>query len=61
MRTDFSRGEQVTGLVWLGIGALLSVFLEVIYLTARIPLSNGASVAFPITILLAWWLSLIHI
>ena len=55
MRTDFSRGEQVTGLVWLAIGALLSVFLEVIYLTARIPLSNGASVAFPITILLAWW------
>ena len=39
MRTDFSRGEQVTGLVWLAIGALLSVFLEVIYLTARIPLS----------------------
>lgn len=55
MRTDFSRGEQVTGLVWLAIGALLSIFLEVIYLTARIPLSNGASVAFPITILLAWW------
>ena len=55
MRTDFSRGEQVTGLVWLAIGALLSVFLEVIYLTARIPLSNGASVAFPITIVIAWW------
>ncbi|MCZ9296332.1 hypothetical protein [Corynebacterium yonathiae] len=55
MRTDFSRGEQVTGLVWLGFGALLSVFLEVIYLTARIPLSDGASVAFPITIVIAWW------
>ena len=27
MRTDYSRGEQVTGLVWLAIGALLSVFL----------------------------------
>ena len=36
MSTDFSRGEQVTGLVWLAIGALLSVFLEVIYLLSLI-------------------------
>ena len=50
MRTDFSRGEQVTGLIWLSLGALLSLFLEVIYLTARIPLADGASIAFPITI-----------
>lgn len=53
MRTDFSRGEQVTGLIWLSLGALLSLFLEVIYLTARIPLADGASIAFPITILIA--------
>ena len=53
MRTDFSRGEQVTGLIWLSLGALLSLFLEVIYLTARIPLADGASIAFPITIVIA--------
>ncbi|MDK8475595.1 MULTISPECIES: hypothetical protein [unclassified Corynebacterium] len=53
MRADFSRGEQVTGLIWLSLGALLSLFLEVIYLTARIPLADGASIAFPITILIA--------
>lgn len=53
MRTDFSRGEQVTGLIWLSLGALLSLFLEVIYLTARIPLADGASIAFPIIIVIA--------
>lgn len=53
MRTDFSRGEQVTGLIWLSLGALLSLFLEVIYLTVRIPLADGASIAFPITIVIA--------
>ena len=53
MRTNFSRGEQVAGLIWLSLAALLSLFLEVIYLTARIPLANGASIAFPITIVIA--------
>lgn len=53
MRTNFSRGEQVAGLIWLSLGALLSLFLEVIYLTARIPLANGASIAFPISIVIA--------
>ncbi|MGV0330561.1 hypothetical protein [Corynebacterium macginleyi] len=53
MRTNFSRGEQVAGLIWLSLGALLSLFLEAIYLTARIPLANGASIAFPITIVIA--------
>ncbi|MBK4137114.1 hypothetical protein GWO52_01190 [Corynebacterium macginleyi] len=53
MRTNFSRGEQVAGLIWLSLGALLSLFLEVIYLTARIPLANGASIAFPVTIVIA--------
>lgn len=53
MRTNFTRGEQVAGLIWLSLGALLSLFLEVIYLTARIPLANGASIAFPITIVIA--------
>ena len=52
---QFTRGEQVTGLVWLAVGALTSLVLEVVYLTARLPLPDGASVAFPITIVVAWW------
>lgn len=55
IRTDFSRGEQVGGLVWLVFGALCSLTLEVVYLTARVPWFDGASVAFPITILIAFW------
>lgn len=55
IRTDFSRGEQVGGLVWLVLGALCSLTLEVVYLTARVPWFDGASVAFPITILIAFW------
>ncbi|KXU18401.1 hypothetical protein HMPREF2724_00300 [Corynebacterium sp. HMSC071F07] len=52
---EYSRGEQITGLAWLCLGALTSLVLEVVYLTARLPLPGGTSVAFPITIVLAWW------
>lgn len=31
-RDDFSRGEAAAGLVWLSVGALLSLALEVVYL-----------------------------
>lgn len=55
IRTDFSRGEQIGGLSWLILGALCSLILEVVYLTARVPWFDGASVAFPITILIAFW------
>ncbi|AJI78617.1 MULTISPECIES: hypothetical protein [Corynebacterium] len=55
IRTDFSRGEQIGGLVWLALGALCSLTLEVVYLTARLPWFDGASVSFPITILIAFW------
>lgn len=54
MRTDFSRGEQVTGLVWLGLAALTSLLLEVVYLGARLPLGE-TGLPFPITILIAAW------
>ena len=37
IRTDFSRAEQVGGLAWLVLGALSSLTLEVVYLTARLP------------------------
>ncbi|WP_408930364.1 hypothetical protein ACKFR8_01200 [Corynebacterium axilliensis] len=55
IRTDFSRAEQVGGLTWLVLGALCSLTLEVVYLTARLPWPGGTSVAFPITILIAFW------
>jgi len=55
VRKDFDRAEVVTGILWLCIGALLSLFLEAIYLSARIPLPGGASVIFPVTILIAFW------
>lgn len=55
MRSDFGRGEQITGLLWLCIGSLVSLFLEIIYLSARIPLPGGASMLFPVTILIAFW------
>lgn len=51
----FSRGEAVLGLVWLSMGMILALVLEVVYLNARIPLPAGGSVLFPVTILLAWW------
>ena len=43
------------GLLWLSVGALLSLVLEVVYLGAYIPMPNGMRIAFPITILIAWW------
>ena len=32
VRDDFSRGEAIAGLVWLSVGALVSLVLEVVYL-----------------------------
>ena len=52
---DFSRGEAVGGLIWLSVGALLSLVLEVVYLGAYITMPNGMHIAFPITIVIAWW------
>lgn len=53
VRTDFSRGEAVGALVWLSVGALLSMFLEVMYLGARVQLPNGTALALPVTIFFA--------
>ena len=32
VRDDFSQGEAIAGLVWLSVGALVSLVLEVVYL-----------------------------
>lgn len=41
--------------MWLVVGALCSLTLEVVYLTVRVPWFDGTSMAFPITILIAFW------
>lgn len=56
---DFSRAEAVGGLFWLSLGALLSVFLEVVYLGTRITLPGGTSIAFPYTILFAFFFTMV--
>lgn len=53
-RTDFSRGEAVSGLVWLSVGAAFSLLLEVVYLGTWITLPGGARVALPYTIVIAF-------
>ncbi|AKE38870.1 hypothetical protein [Corynebacterium camporealensis] len=55
IRSDFTRGEAVMGLIWLSLAALTSLVLEVVYLGARLPLPGDGSIAFPITILIAGW------
>lgn len=53
IRDSFSRGEQIGGLVWLSIGALISLLLEIVYLGTRVELPGGMSVALPWTIVAA--------
>src|SRR5690625_7490334 len=52
---EFSRAEAVGGLVWLSVGALLSLVLEVVYLGAYLTMPNGVRIAFPLTVAIAWW------
>lgn len=59
IRTDFSRGEAVGGLVWLSIGAMISVLLEIIYLGTWLTLPGGAQVAFPYTIIIAFLFTMV--
>lgn len=58
IRTNFDRGEAVTGLVWLSLGAIFSLLLEVVYLGARLPLGEN-SIPFPVTIAVAFGFNLV--
>ena len=58
IRTNFDRGEAVTGLVWLSLGAIFSLLLEVVYLGARLPLGE-TSIPFPVTIAVAFGFNLV--
>lgn len=53
LRNNFSRGEAIGGIVWLSIGALFSVVMEVVYLGTRIDIPGVGSVAFPWPLLAA--------
>lgn len=59
IRTDFSRGEVVAGLMWLSLGALLSVLLEIVYLGTWLTLPGGTRIAFPYTIVLAFFFTMV--
>lgn len=59
VRTDFARGEAIGGLVWLSIAALISVMLEVVYLGTWVALPDGARIAVPYTIVLAFLFNLV--
>ena len=48
--TGFSKLEAAFGLLWLSLGAIVSLVLEVIYLTAWLSLPGGGAVVFPMSI-----------
>ncbi|MDY3127878.1 MAG: hypothetical protein SOW59_07080 [Corynebacterium sp.] len=55
----FSKGEALVGLIWLSIAALLSLFLEVVYLGSQITFPDGHRIAFPVTIAIALWFNMV--
>ncbi|MCT1627772.1 hypothetical protein M3B04_02290 [Corynebacterium sanguinis] len=50
VRDNFSRGEAVWGIIWLCIGAAVSVLLEVVYLGATV-----FGLPFPLSIVAAFF------
>lgn len=59
IRSNFSRGEMISGLGWLSVGAALSAFLEVMYLGTWFTLPDGTRVALPYPILIAFFFNLV--
>lgn len=47
-KTDIPRGEKVAGVIWLSVGALISLLLEAVNLDTRI-----AGIAVPFTAVIA--------
>lgn len=55
VRDTFTRGEVVGAMVWLGIGALVSLVLEVVYVGAyvgRVPMPLSIPLAFTFNLVL---------
>ncbi|AZA13216.1 hypothetical protein ACFPVT_00595 [Corynebacterium choanae] len=53
VRKPASRGEIVLALLWLCAAAAISGLMEIVYLTWRLPLPGGHSIAFPLSIVFA--------
>lgn len=56
---DLGRGEVVGGIIWLCVGALASLLLEVFYLGVRITLPGGFSMPFPYMIIVAFLFNMV--
>lgn len=56
---DLSRGEVVGGIIWLCIGALASLLLEVFYLGTWLTLPGGFRVPFPYMIIVAFLFNMV--
>ncbi|WP_295642586.1 hypothetical protein [uncultured Corynebacterium sp.] len=54
IRMDTTRGEKISGIVWLTIGALAGLFISVLYLGTRFTI-GGTSWPLPWTIVFAGW------
>lgn len=54
-----SRGEVIGGIFWLSLAAAISLLLEVVYLGTWITLPGGASMAFPYTIIIAFFFNMV--
>lgn len=54
-----SRGEVIGGIFWLSLGALVSLLLEVVYLGTWITLPGGTAIAFPYTIIIAFFFNMV--
>ncbi|HIW90082.1 MAG TPA: hypothetical protein H9870_00200 [Candidatus Corynebacterium avicola] len=53
-RRDTTRSERVAGIVWLSVGAVVSVLLAVLYLGSRVTFGS-VSVPFPWPLVVAPW------
>ncbi|RNE48473.1 hypothetical protein [Corynebacterium alimapuense] len=59
VNADFTRGEAISALVWLSVGSLFGLLLQVVYLGTWISLPGGTQIAFPYTIVLAFLFNMV--
>ncbi|WKD60858.1 hypothetical protein CCICO_04105 [Corynebacterium ciconiae DSM 44920] len=53
--SQHSAGEIAVGVLWLSVGSIVSVLLEVVYLSTWITLPGGTKFPFPYTIVIAFF------
>lgn len=59
IRTDFSTGEVVMAHIWLGLGAIFSLLLEVVYLNTVVTLPGETKIYFPFTVVIAFLFNMV--